>query len=470
MKRAGTLSSALLLALACTTGNAIDEDDGAVSLTPTVGALGASAMGSENPGGMPTSVPPNPSSQPTLSATTTPGTAEGGGPGMPTEMPTTLASSGAGGDSAGQGGSTGRAGASFGQLDAGQGGVNDAAAGCAPFVMPDDCTIPEGAVLPAELRCTGLYGDWESRELRCDVTGYAPAYTLWSDGSAKQRYFSVPVGGSVDVTEPNGFLYPLGTKFWKEFSAPEVAGGRLLETRLLERVDGGWLYTSYVWSEDESTAVQNNDGVADLYGTGHTVPARQQCKECHSGRADYVLGWDAVLLGEGATGVTWESLGDAPWVTWEGKETGAPLPAAITVPGDETEKAALGYLHANCGVSCHNDSTNALALETGFFTRLDAETSASPQDSLAFSTGYLRSPSPNAPLMELEPAPDGQSYVNLRPLDTEGSLMLVRMRLRNVDAAMPRIGTNLVDETGVAIIQSWIENMTEERGYPPVAP
>ncbi len=31
---------------------------------------------------------------------------------------------------------------------------------------------------------------------------------------------------------------------------------------------------------------------------------------------------------------------------------------------------------------------------------------------------------------------------------------------------VPRLGTNLVDETGVAIVQAWLEAMTEERGYP----
>src|ERR1044071_6969922 len=53
--------------------------------------------------------------------------------------------------------------------------------GCVPFVMPDNCTIPENSALYSDLRCTGLYGRFEQRELACNVEGYVPAYPLWSD-------------------------------------------------------------------------------------------------------------------------------------------------------------------------------------------------------------------------------------------------------------------------------------------------
>jgi hypothetical protein len=173
---------------------------------------------------------------------------------------------------------------------------------CQPFVLPADCSVPPGAVLYGELRCTGLYGNWEKRTLACGVEPYTPAYELWSDGAVKRRFVSLPPGTLVDVTAVDDFKYAIGTRFWKEFSVVTAAGPRLAETRLMQKVDGGWMYTSYVWSEDQSTAVQNNDGVPNLYGTGHTVPSRTMCKECHAGRSDFILGWDAVLLSGGRAG------------------------------------------------------------------------------------------------------------------------------------------------------------------------
>lgn len=369
-------------------------------------------------------------------------------------MPTGVAGSGVAGS-----GGTSMGGASVG-------GASGAGNICEAFVMPPDCTVPENAVLPGELRCTGLYESWDTKQLRCGVTEYEPAHVLWSDGLAKTRYVWLPPGAQVDVTDPDDFRYPVGTLFWKEFRFVDGDGERLAETRFMRREEGGWLYTTYVWSEDGSQAVQQNDGVDDLHGSGHTVPTRDQCKDCHGGRPDFILGWDALMLGEGATGLTRADLLARDLVTWQGRESGAPSPLDLEIPGDDVERAALGYLHANCGISCHNDTNNALALEPGFFTRLDADTLADVQTTDVMTTGFERTPNPNAPLSELPEPPGGGDYVDLRPLDTERSLILVRMKLRGEDAAMPLIGTNVVDDVAVTSIEQWIGSMTTERGYP----
>jgi hypothetical protein len=342
---------------------------------------------------------------------------------------------------------------------------------CEPFIMPADCSIPQGAVLYGELRCTGLYGNWEKRELACGVDPYAPSFELWADGAAKRRYVSVPPGMAIDVSLPDDFRYPVGTRFWKEFRVPAPMGTRLAETRLMQKADGGWMYTTYVWSEDQSTAVQNNDGVPNLYATGHTVPPRTMCKECHAGRPDFILGWDALMLSEQneKSGVTPQQLIERSLVTWAGKDTGAPSPLALTVPGDATERAALGYLHANCGISCHNDTAPALGRESGLFLRLDALTLGSVHTTPAVKTGIGRIPSPNAPITTL-PVPASGPFVDVSPTQPERSLLLARMKVRSSDAQMPRQATNVVDAAGVALIESWIVGMTPDKGYPAPGP
>lgn len=356
------------------------------------------------------------------------------------------------------------AGNSSGGAGAGAGGT--AGSGdCEEFVMPDDCTIPEGAVLPADLRCTGLYGDWETRALACGVTEYMPAYQLWSDAATKRRFFWLPPGETVDVTDPDEFRYPVGTRFWKEFHIQTDDGTRLGETRLMERVATGWIYTSYVWDWEGTRAVQQNDGVTDWEGTGHTIPSREQCKECHAGRGDFILGWDALMLGTGASGVQRDDLIALGLVSWQDQDAGAPNPLSLEVPGNATEQAALGYLHANCGVSCHNDSSRALALETGLVLRLDHDALGSVLETPTWLTALDKAPSPNAPLSMLEP-PETGDYVALAPLEPERSLIFVRMTHRQDDAAMPPMGTNRVDATGVELVRAWLEAMTPENGYP----
>src|SRR5690606_10314646 len=118
-----------------------------------------------------------------------------------------------------------------------------------------------------------------------------------------------------------------------------------------------WLYTTYVWTQDMQNAIQMNDGVQNLFGTCHGVPTREHCKNCHSGRPDYVLGWDFIMLGPGADGVTREALVQAGTLSGVAPTLN---PLNIHIPGDDVERAALGYLHANCGISCHNDSVEAV--------------------------------------------------------------------------------------------------------------
>jgi len=329
---------------------------------------------------------------------------------------------------------------------------------CAPFVMPGDCTIPPNSALPGELSCTGLYQDFAARTLSCGVHAYLPAYQLWSDGAAKHRYAWLPEGAKLDGSNPLGIVYPEGTKFWKEFRG---AGDRLLETRLLQKTEAGWVYTSYVWDEAGTHATQNNDGVKDLFGTGHTVPTRDQCDECHAGSADKILGWDAFMLGDGAEGLTRSEL-----IRLGMFEAGKELPA-LTVPGDPVERAALGYLHANCGISCHNASALAKAHDTGLMLRLEASTT-SASGAPAFTTALQRVPGNNAKLGGLT-APGGvplRSYFrDVVPQDLTRSLLLVRMQRRGIEAQMPQIATNRVDDEGVEQVSKWIRQMTVPRGY-----
>lgn len=335
-------------------------------------------------------------------------------------------------------------------------------AGCTTFVMPTgvDCSPPPNAALPRDLRCAGLYGDFDKRELACGVLEYKPALELWSDGAAKRRFASVPKGQKVDVSQPDNFVYPNDTRFWKEFRVKNAAGElRMAETRLLQKTPDGWIYTSYVWSEDETEAIQmdNAAGVPQLYDTGHTVPNRDQCNDCHKGRDDFVLGWDAIMLGPDAEGVTRENL----------VELGLADDASglmLSIPGNDVERAALGYLHANCGVSCHNESANASAKDSGLYLKLEASELGSVFMTDAVRTGMNKATAPNAKLDGLPLAPN--MYVGIRAGDPDRSLLVARQRLRGFEAQMPRIATNKVDETGVQLTTRWIESMTPDAGYP----
>lgn len=365
---------------------------------------------------------------------------------------------GLGGGGIGDAGSAGAAGS--GGLAGGAAGNGSSWDGCDEFALPADCTIPEGAVLPGELRCTGLYSNFEARTLRCGVTAYKPAHELWSDGAGKQRYVWLPPGKTIDVSSGNDFDFPVGTRFWKEFHVGPAGSQKLGETRYLLRSELGWLYTVYVWNQEGTTNVQNNDGVEDLFGSGHTVPSREQCKTCHMGRPNFILGWDFLMLGEGAMGVTARALAE------QGRFSGLdPAFLELSVPGDEVERKALAYLHANCGVSCHNTTVDATANPSGLYLRLEVDSLESPHATSA-ATAINQLPGPNAKLGGLPEV----MYYDFRPGDPARSLVFARMSHRGSETAMPPLGTHVVDPAGVAAVEAWIESMTEARGYPAASP
>lgn len=143
-----------------------------------------------------------------------------------------------GGGSGTAGGASGTARGGSGTAGGGSSGVAGSAGSpsdCAEFRAPDDCDIPEGAVLPADLRCTGLYGDWEARTLACGVHAYVPAFELWSDGAEKERYMALPAGARIDMSDPDDFIYPVGTRFWKTFYVGPEGQQHLGETRFLRK-------------------------------------------------------------------------------------------------------------------------------------------------------------------------------------------------------------------------------------------
>jgi hypothetical protein len=326
----------------------------------------------------------------------------------------------------------------------------DGGVDCREFVMPGDCTTPENRVLPSELRCTGLYGDWATRSLACSVTAYRPAYELYSDGARKQRWFSLPEGGHIDGSQPESFVFPVGTQFWKEFRVEVGGKERLVETRLLRKIasgKNGWVYTSYVWDERGEKAVQLNDGADNVLGSDHEVPTLEKCRQCHAGRADFILGFDPILLGPGATGVSLDELVKRGTL----QNMRLPVPA---IPGSASDVQALGYLHANCGVSCHNPAGDAK--DSGFHMRLELDKLASVGATPVVATGLNKMPAQDAKIQTLMP-PSDMAFCDVVPQRPDASLVLVRMKIRGSEAQMPPIASKHVDSAGVEIVTRWLE-------------
>jgi hypothetical protein len=305
--------------------------------------------------------------------------------------------------------------------------------GCQPYRVCDDVNAAAVARLPERLSQTGLYAPGSTTTIASDVRSFRPRFELWSDGASKQRFIQLPAGAQIDTSDMDAWQFPVDTKLWKEFTRQGVR----VETRLLQRLPSGWIGLSYLWQADGSDALAAPFGAIDALGTPHDVPASNECDACHAGRSSHVLGFSAVQLARPAEG---DSLSLQELIRL-GLVSNAPA-TTPQVPGDETEQAALGYLHANCS-HCHNASRPKRRGARCFDpeSELDFSLGTTHQSTVAETSAYRTTASVIAPG---------------RP-DSSRLIELVNQRSRFKQ--MPPLASDVVDTTAVTLLRRWIEEM-----------
>jgi hypothetical protein len=342
------------------------------------------------------------------------------------------ASGAASGGSAGAAGGAGAAGDGGAAGQAGQGGAE----ACVGLVkLPDE--------LPEELAETGLYaGDLEGEDppLSPFVKPYTPRFPLWSDGAEKDRFIYLPPCTTIDTTDPDHWVFPKDTRFWKVF---RIDGNRV-ETRLIVVGDEGQVtYATYQNTPGPGALAKGlpaqgkrvRDGVEGASGTDHDIPSEIVCSTCHSSLREKVLGFGAVQLDHENAGQSLAALTTAGRLTM-------PIPA-FTIPGDETTVKALGYLHSNCG-NCHHDKQ----LFPGSFDLRLSVTDQTVDDTGTYQTAIGKG------LSNFKK--DGIT-LRIAPGDAATSAVTVRMAVRGTAEQMPQVGTKAVDDAGLAAVTAWID-------------
>ncbi len=322
----------------------------------------------------------------------------------------------------------------------------DASSGPSPYAA--ECA--NAPVPPLTIECTGLYSNVATKELAPGVRPFTPAVPLWSDYAEKQRWISLPAGATIDATDPNDWIFPVGTKVWKEFKR----NGKRVETRLWEKVQATyWVRATYAWNADDTAATSASGGDMPWDGGVYHIPTGDECDQCHRGRTDHLLGFEQVSLGlAGAAGLTLSEL------VKEGLIKPAPTLTSLTVGDDGTGAAAapMKWLHINCGTSCHNDNSNSTAYGSGMRLRLDPllldGRSSASFDTRTTTMGMFA----NNPMWNSQP--------RIAPGDASNSLLvkLITNRGTNNPAAnqMPPIASFYVDPTDTPAVIDWINKMT----------
>jgi hypothetical protein len=297
---------------------------------------------------------------------------------------------------------------------------------------------------PQTLFDTGLYADAAMTQLTAGVLEYTPQFALWSDGADKRRFILLPEGTQIDTSNMDYWSFPVGTKVWKEFTRDT----KRVETRLLwKRAEGDWFMAAYAWTEDLTAAtLVPRAGAADVLGTTHDIPAARQCDECHKGQTDKVLGFSAIQLSHDGSAV------NLAYLKTNNLLTVPPTVDAFVVPGNAVEKAAIGMLHANCG-QCHSQygngyDRNDMELWLMVDTLGDLQQTAPYQSAIGVALDTVLDEFPSV-------------ITRIVPGDPQQSAVFVRMGQRDEErlVAMPPIGTELTDDTGITAIETWINSL-----------
>jgi hypothetical protein len=357
-------------------------------------------------------------------------------------------SSDGGSGNAGSGSGGGEAGSSpSGGSGSGEGGSGEPPP---PLDTPSDC--PELAVNqpPEELRCTGLYTDVADKAIAPGIEPFLPAHQLWSDGAEKDRWIYLPPGTQIDSSDADDWRFPQGTKLFKEFRW----NGRRVETRMFWKTNPTlWLKAAYRWNADETEATRFGGGDVDVDGDTYHIPTGSECDQCHKGRIDRALGFEVASLAlPGATGMTLQRLID------EDLLTAPPSQTEFEIGDDGTGQAAaaLGWLHVNCGVSCHNDNSTAEGFKTDMYLRLPAEgldgRSPAEFDLLTTTLGIDSS------------TPRWSGRKRIVAGSPEDSLLYQLISMRdpaNPKDQMPPIASRIVDDEGVKLVGDWIRGLSQ---------
>ena len=304
---------------------------------------------------------------------------------------------------------------------------------------------------PEKLSDTEIFADMKKRKMSDKYVSYEVNAPFWSDDAAKTRFFRLPEGKSIEYRGEGSWEVPVGTEIVKNFRQP--AANRMLETRVIKRIETGWESASYIWDKKGKTATLRPEGLQlEMWmpvkgqrqwrpATWHG-PSSSECASCHVDSAGYVLGLNTAQLNDsdGEDNQIMDLL-KRKLLSGVPEDFDPATAARHCDPHDQAcdlDQRARVLLDVNCAM-CHrpNGPGNA-SIDLRFATKLN-----------------------ETKMVDEKPAQGDLGIADARivkPGDAESSLLYRRMNTLS-NGRMPNIGSNVIDEKGSKLIREWINAM-----------
>lgn len=294
------------------------------------------------------------------------------------------------------------------------------------------------------------------------VLPYDVITPAFGDYAHKFRYVWIPPGSKASyVADGEPLDFPEGTVLMKTPFYPRVLphmGRQILDTRLLIRKGGSWIFAEYIWNEEQTEAYLDMQGknvpltwVDDEGGTHEEIfriPSSGECLACHAmNGARIAISPKPQNLNKVVDYPEGPMDQLAKWTAMGYLESGYPANIGTVArwddPDESVERRVRAYLDMNCS-HCHN--------EGGFCgyrpIRLDWQSTAEQVNLGVCVEAQV-------------PVTTGITYI-VEAGNSERSMLYYRLNSTDEAVRMPLLERTVIHEEAVQLVAEWINSLTTD--------
>ncbi|MFZ4612304.1 MAG: hypothetical protein ACOYNH_01340 [Bacteroidia bacterium] len=291
-----------------------------------------------------------------------------------------------------------------------------------------------------------------------NVIPYKPASSLFTDYALKHRFVWLPPRTKATYVADNKIIdLPIGAALIKTFyynNVEPTGSTQILETRVMIRKSGGWIFAEYVWNEEQTEAtLQMNGSYVPIAwsqngtpkSTNYRIPSEMECLTCHkSNNAAIPIGIKPQNLNTNYQYTSGNINQLQYWISKGILQNNLPVSIQSTIDYHDISqplKTRLrSYLDINCS-HCHQENSHCdyRPLRLAFSETIQS-----------INMGVCVEPQENI---------DPVLQKIIVPGNFTKSVMHFRLNSTDESTRMPLLGRTLVDDEGVQLLKDYIQSI-----------